>query len=228
MRCLLCLSLVVLPQIAGAQTGGAVVPQPAISEYVAAFPRVEGQDSAAQAINARLQELDDGVAGMSDCDLNRKVRVALDSPAYLSIYGSEGGYCEGAAHPFFVEYGLTFDRETGAEVDWGKILPEALLETKSEDYDPNYPFASAALNAVYLAALDPELATGECQEVYAMGLSFEFWMEAGQGVAMFPASLPHAVLACSEVVVLPLATLKSAGMDAKVLAAIETGRGEAP
>ena len=76
--------------------------------------------------------LDDGAAEMSDCDFTREVEVALDSAGYLSLYGREGGYCQGAAHPFFAEYGLTFDRKTGAEVDWAKLLPEALLATTDE------------------------------------------------------------------------------------------------
>lgn len=223
MRSLLIAPLFLAPLAALAEAPGALVAQPPFAEFVAAFPRVAGEGAAAEAINARLQQLDDGVAEMADCDLNREVRVALDSPAFLSLYGSEGGYCEGAAHPFFVEYGLTFDRATGAEVDWSRLLPETLLQTASEDYDPNYPFASAALNAAYVAALDPEMSGGECKEVYAMGMGFQFWMEAGKGLAMFPASLPHAVLACAEVVILPLETLKAAGMDAAVLAAIETG-----
>lgn len=223
MRPLLFVPICLAPFAVLAEAPGELHPQPPLAEFVAAFPRVAGEDAAAKAINARLQELDDGAAEMADCELNREVRVTLDSPAFLSIYGSEGGYCEGAAHPFFVEYGLTFDRATGAEVDWSKLLPETLLETASETFDPNYPFASAALNAAYVAALDPELASGECKEVYDMGMGFQFWMEAGQGLAMYPDSLPHAVLACAEVVVLPLETLKAAGMDAGVLAAIDAG-----
>ena len=91
MRSLTLAAVFLVPLAAPAETPGALQPQPPLAEFVAAFPRVAGSDAAAQAINARLQELDDGAADMADCDLNREVRVTLDSPAFLSLYGSEGG-----------------------------------------------------------------------------------------------------------------------------------------
>lgn len=71
-------------------------------------------------------------------------------------------------------------------MDWAKLLPEALLSTTDEGYDPSYPFASAALNAAYLAKADPALVTLDCKETYDMGLSFDFWLQAGKGLAMLP------------------------------------------
>lgn len=223
MRVFLLAPLAFFPLQVLAEPAGALLPQPPLAENVVAFPRVAGGGAASQAINARLDLLDDGAAEMSDCDFNRDVEVALDSAAYISLYGREGGYCQGAAHPFFAEYGLTFDRATGAEVDWASLLPESLLETADAAYDPNYPFASAALNAVYLAGLDPAQATGECKEVYDMGLSFDFWLRAGKGLAMLPSNLPYAATACAETVYLPITTLRAAGADTALVAALESG-----
>lgn len=227
MRHLLALALAAFPLAAFAEDVGQVVAQPPLAEFVAAFPRVSGETDAAKAINARLQELDDGVAEMLDCDLNRAVKVSLDSAAYLSLYANEGGYCEGAAHPYFIEFGLTFDRATGKEVDWAALLPEKLLERQSEDYSEYAPFGSKALNATYLAGLDPELAGGECKEVYDMGLNFQFWLAAGKGLAMAPADLPHAVTACAEIVYLTPDALRAVGADAALIEALETGTGDA-
>ena len=223
MRMFLLAPLVLFPMPALAEPAGALLPQPPLAENVMAFPRVAGSGAASRAINVRLQILDGGAAEMADCAFTRDVEVALDGAAYLSLYGREGGYCEGAAHPFFAEYGLTFDRKTGAEVNWARLLPDALLETDDPDYDPNYPFASKALNAIYLAGLDPEMASGECKEVYDLGLSFDFWLQAGKGLALLPSNLPYAATACAETVYLPSATLRAAGADAALIAALESG-----
>ncbi len=206
-----------------ADAAGEIMAQPPLSEHVAAFPRVAGDGAASAAVNARLAQLDEGAAELYECDLDRVVKVMLDSADFISLYGNEGGYCQGAAHPFFAEYGLTFDRATGAEVDWASLLPEALLETKSESYDEAYPFASAALTTAYLASIDPELAAGECGDAYDMGLSFDFWLLAGAGVAMIPSNLPYAATACAEIGYIPLETLESMGTDARLLTAIKTG-----
>lgn len=227
MRVLFLAPFALFPVAAIAETASAILPQPPLAEHVAAFPRVAGDGAASQAINARLQTLDESVAELSDCELNRKVRVSLDSASYLSLYSSEDSACEGAAHPSFIEYGLTFDRATGAEVDWAKLLPETLLGAKDASYDPNYPFASAALNAAYLAGLDPKVATGECKEVYAMGMSFDFWLEAGKGLAMQPSDLPFAVMACAETVYLPVEALRGAGASSALITALESGTGAA-
>lgn len=220
---LFCLPLCLAAAPCFGQDAGAIVPQPALGEYVAAFPRVAGDGAASKAINARLALLDEGAAELSECDLTRDVKVMLDSAAFISLYGNEGGYCEGAAHPFFAEYGLTFDRATGQEVDWKTLLPEALLQTKAETYDENYPFASPALNTAYLASIDPVLAESDCKEVYDMGLSFDFWLLAKAGVAMVPSNLPYAATACAEIGFIPLQTLQELGADARLLTAIETG-----
>ncbi len=223
MRVFLPAAFALFPLAAFAGPAGGLLPQPPLAEDVAAFPRVAGEDAAAKAINARLHLLDQGAAEMSDCDFTREVQVALDSARYLSLYGREGGYCQGAAHPFFAEYGLTFDRKTGAEVDWAGLLPETLLETGAEAYDPNYPFASAALNAAYLAKADPVLVQQECKEAYGMGLSFDFWLQAGKGLAMLPSNLPYAQTACANTVYLSVGDLRAAGADAGLIAALESG-----
>lgn len=221
MRVIFLAPFALFPVAAFGEPAGALLPQPPLAEHIAAFPRVAGGGEASQAINARLQLLDDGAAEMSDCDFTREVEVALDSPGYLSLYGREGGYCQGAAHPFFAEYGLTFDRNTGAEVDWAKLLPEALLATTDEGYDPTYPFASAALNAAYLAKADPALVTLDCKETYDMGLSFDFWLQAGKGLAMLPSNLPYAATACANTVYVSVDDLRAAGADAGVIAALD-------
>lgn len=220
---LLVLPLCLLALPAWADAAGAILLQPPLAQYVAAFPRVAGEGAASAAINARLALLDEGAAELADCDLTRQVKVMLDSDDFISLYGNEGGYCERAAHPFFAEYGLTFDRATGAEVEWARLLPEALLQTQAETYDETFPFASPALNAAYLASIDPELAAGECREAYDMGLSFDFWLLAGAGVALHPSNLPYAATACAEVGFVPLATLESMGADARLLTAIKAG-----
>lgn len=224
---LFALAICLLPAAVRAETAGDIIAQPPLKEFVAAFPRVAGDDPAAKAINVRLQELDDGFAEMLDCDVNRETRVSYDGPAFLSLYANEGGYCEGAAHPYFIEFGLTFDKATGKEVNWDDYLPESLLLHQTEEFADYARYGSTALNAAYVAALDPELAQGECKEVYDMGLSFQFWMTAGKGLAMAPQDLPHAVTACAEIVYLPVEQLKAAGVDARLLTALETGTGDA-
>lgn len=224
--CYFWLALCLMASPSFGQAAGEILPQPPFGEHIAAFPRVAGEGAAAKAINDRLAQLDAGVAEMADCDLTREVKVMLDSAGFISLYGNEGGYCEGAAHPFFVEYGLTFDRASGQEADWAALLPEALLQTASESYDESYPFASAALNTAYLASIDPALTAGDCKDVYDMGLSFDFWLLAKAGLAMVPTNLPYAATACAEIGFISVDELRGFGTDARLLTAIETGMAE--
>ena len=62
MRSLLFALVTIAPVAALAPEVGTVLTQPPLAEHAAAIPRVAAKDAAAQAINARLQQLDDGAA----------------------------------------------------------------------------------------------------------------------------------------------------------------------
>lgn len=95
MRVIFLAPFALFPVAAFGEPAGALLPQPPFAEHIAAFPRVAGGGEASQAINARLQLLDDGAAEMSDCDFTREVEVAWTVPAISACTAARGGIAKG-------------------------------------------------------------------------------------------------------------------------------------
>lgn len=228
--------------LAGAAEPGAVrlVPQPALGTGVAAFPRIAAaEEPALQRINRALASADARVVvAVKDCHeeaveaqtppgdpWDRTVTVAMRGPGYLALVASETWYC-GGAHPDSDAFPLAYDLRTGAPLNWQRLLPKSLAGTASlneaGDGTSLGVLTSPALQALYLKLVKPD---ADCAETLReTELQFMLWPDAAhEGVAMAPSGLPHAFAACGADAVIPLATLRTLGVEPALLDAIAAG-----
>lgn len=190
---------------------------PPLAVGIDAFPRLTATDAGALKINAKFAAMDvDEMEWLVDCDGDRGIAVTAETTDFLSLTVERGCYCDGAAHPFHDTEAMTFDRISGDEVDWQVLLPKALLDADSAEFDPRYPHRSNALSAAYLAALtNPQR---DCAFAYAGPLDFDFWLDGGQKALALAPRLAFAQTACVEDVFLPVAQLQ--GADRRLIAAL--------
>jgi hypothetical protein len=155
----------------------------------------------------------------------RSVTVAMRGPAYLSLVASDAWYC-GGAYPDADSFALAYDLRTGAPLNWARLLPKTLVGTASLDTAGDGTrigvAASPALTKLYLTLLKPD---ADCASALREGeLQFMLWPDAARaGVAMRPSGLAHAIAACGDDAVIPLATLRTLGAEPALLDAIEAG-----
>jgi hypothetical protein len=214
-----------------------LTPQPSLGAGLAAFPRIAAADGAAsQRINQALTAGDARVrAAAKDCranasdpkdaDWQRTVTVAMRGPGYLALVASDDLFC-GGAHPDAGSFALTYDLRTGAPLNWERLLPKTLAGKATLDSAADGTrlgvLASPALTALYLKLSKPD---ADCTPALRdTGLQFILWPDAVRGgVAMQPSDLPHVIAACGPDVVIPLATLRTLGVEPALLDAIAAG-----
>lgn len=207
-----------------AQTIPELIHLPALGENIDATPRLALTTPMAEKINGSLQMFDtSSYEALAACDgPARDVRTLSRSAEFLSLWVTESAICEGAAHPYYGDWLVSFDLSTGGTVFWDTLLPESLLQTKAADYDPNYPLRSAALNALYRAQAPKN---AECAEVFANPVDFNFAIDAANhALAMVPVGLPYAEIACAETALIPLDLARTLDLSPRLLTAIETGQ----
>lgn len=195
-----------------------------LAANIDATPKLMLTTPEAAKINASLSAFDTlGLQEILACEgAARSIRVMARSAEFYSFYFTESGMCAGAAHPFFTQALVTFDLSTGSPANWAKLLPESLLQTDAVDDDEARPLRSDALNTLYKAHLEPN---PECDAAYAYPLAFTFALDAAtKSLAMAPDALPYAETACAETALIPLAKIKSLGLDPRVITALETGK----
>jgi hypothetical protein len=195
-----------------------------LADQIAATPKLVSTTPQAAEINETLAAFDAGsLEELTACDgASRAVQVLLRSAKFYSMVVDEGGMCSGAAHPFFNHWLITFDMTSGQPLFWDQFLPETLLQTDRPDYDKDYPLRRPALQALYLGhiAQNPD-----CAEVYGDAMNFNFALDAkAQALLMAPVGLPYAVTACAETAQIPLAEMRSLGLDARLISALESGQ----
>ena len=111
-------------------------------------------------------------------------------------------------------------------MNWERLLPKTLAGTASLDEagdgTPLGVVASPALTALYLKLEKPD---ADCAETLQdTDLHFMLWPDAANdGVTMAPSGLPHAFAACGEDATIPLATLRTLGVEPALLDAIAAG-----
>jgi hypothetical protein len=211
--------------------------QPNIAPHLAAFPRLAAPDGPQmQRINQQLgnadargrkaaQECraDAAEAGAKDADgWQRSVTVAMRGPRYLALVASDAWDC-GGAHPASSSVALAYDVDSGAPLNWERLLPKSLgLKTSLDTAGDGTRLgvvASDKLKALYMKTdkMDPECV----QSLQDMDLQFILWPDAEHdGLAMEPSNLPHAFAACGDDVVIPLPALRQLGVDPALLSAI--------
>jgi hypothetical protein len=219
-----------------------------VTRDIPAFPRIaEPVDDAERKVNVALDQLDARARSAArDCKPNAKGRgswermlsVPVSGPGFLSFYFADNVFC-GGAHPNYSTAAIVFDLRSGVAVDWTKILPPvltgqiALLETS--DGSKITTLSSFRLHRLYLDSYRPvsgkadvDAADDECREAVANGRNGKpprmlVWLKDTQGLAI-QFNLEHAMQACADEVVVPIAVLKTEGASADLVRALEAAR----
>ena len=214
-------------------------PQPALGADLAAFPRIARPDGAAsQRINQALAAADTRLrtaakecaasnpsADPKDPAWQRTIAVPMRGPGYLTLVASDNLFC-GGAHPDTDSFALAYDLHTGAPLNWERLLPKTLAGKATLDSAADGTrlgvLASPALTALYLKLSKPD---ADCAPALRdTDLHFILWPDAArQGVTMQPSGLPHVIAACGDDAVIPLATLRTLGVEPALLDAIAAG-----
>lgn len=212
--CLACFA----PVSAGAETL-TLPPDPA--RWVAALPVVNGDAPAAVRINAALAELDRTQQFAMTCEgldpegAYRTVDILSDGPAFLSMFVTIAGACEGASYPWSEHHDLTFDLATGTLTDLVDFLP------------PGWSDRGPELFAQYLAHVDPTTLEDDCLDVLSIAaeaerLSYRLAVDtARQGLVMQPSGLLRNEAGCEEAALLPADALRAAGFAPRLVAAVQ-------
>ena len=196
------------------------------AELAPAFPKLPEQGGPmAEKINHALAGLDRKFAAAAgECragdpagnQADRSFEVTLKGAHYYAVVASENWYC-GGAYPDTDTLALTYDLATGRPVDWVKLLPGLGLKGSTDTtFDGTVigVVASKKLSDFYIAenAKSPDHME-DCAEALAdPQLTFQLWPAAKEGgLAVEPASLPHATAACAEIVTVTPARLREWG-----------------
>lgn len=208
---------------------------PPIAKDVDAFPRIATPtDQAAQRINQALDRRDAQVkTAAKECaggDWRRTVSVPMRGPRYLAFTAQDSWDC-GGAHPDASLLVLVYDLSTGSPVNWTRLLPASMVQSSTLDTAGDGTkigvIGSRALQEFYIKALssDPKNPLdADCRDVLKdPDLKFNLWPDArAGGIAIEPEGLPHAVAACGDSAVVPIAELRKMGVQPALLDAIET------
>lgn len=213
----LCL-LWLAPASAGADTL-TLPPDPA--PWVAALPVVTGDTSAAARINAALAEIDRSQQFAMTCEgldpegAFRTVDILSDGPAFLSLFVTIAGACEGASYPWSEHLALTFDLATGAPADLAAFLP------------PGWRDRGPELFTLYLAHADLAAFEDDCLDVLTLSaeygrLSYLFGVDsAAQRLVIRPTGLLPIEAGCEQPARVPADALRAAGFGPALVAAVQ-------
>ena len=209
---------------------------PDIAKGLQAFPRLEGDTKAAATINQALAAADAQVAGeakgcIEDSEgkgsWKRNVEVTLKSARFISFVAHDDYYC-GGPYPDTNILALVYDLNTGAPVDWKRLIPgvaEQPEQAEAADAPQARTISSPALLALYTAA------SADCNDALAAGsdepTQLLVWPDAGaKGLAIAIPGLPHAARVCGGPLTIPADKLKAMRADAGLIEDIETGSGQ--
>ncbi|WP_413988739.1 hypothetical protein ACMDCR_22365 [Labrys okinawensis] len=206
-----------------------------VAKGVHGFPRLAAGDAMSRKINAALAKGDARAkAGARSClaeagkrgDWSRSVEITMKGPRLVSYVATDDYFC-GGAYPDTSTQALVYDLTTGIPVDWARFLPPALLgekgTTKAADGTVLGTLSSPALTALYVKAVKPADIDPSCQDALdSQPLHFLAWPDAkADGLALLQTDLPHVTAACGPAATVPMAELRSAGVDPALLDAIE-------
>jgi hypothetical protein len=216
-------------------------PSASLGPKLGAFPRLVAApgDKAAVRINQALDLRDQQLrTAFKECKANvqapdqaeytRTVTVTMQGPRYISFVTADYSDC-GGAHPNVDSLVLVYDLQTGSPVNWAALLPASMIQGTSLDMTGDGTqigvISSKALQKLYLQARDLS-DSDECKAVLSdPEIKLSLWPDAkGGGIAVAPAGLPHAVVACADAVTIPTAALRKLGVKAVLLDAIDAAR----
>jgi hypothetical protein len=217
---------------------------PPLAKDMPALPRIAAPlTPASLRINTALAKADASWRGFiaacrqqagADFDLERSNQVAMRGPRYLSLTIGYSYSC-GGAHPDAGTIALVYDLDTGAPVNWARLLPKALVDATSLDSAGDGStiglITSKTLQAIYareaLAAGDADFKADCADVVNQDGLAFQVWPDAKAGGLMLVPDLPHVVLACGDPQLVSIQALRGLGVGAPLLPAIEAAHAAA-
>lgn len=236
MRCLVlaCLWTVLMATAVPAAEMAATVqftPEPPVLPGVASFPRVTIINRAYQTarINRDLRGTDARVRtaaaacrppGQPRFEWRRTVTATMRGPRFLSLVAEDHWSC--GTYPDASRLALVFDLDTGAPVNWLRLLPRTLAqETATDDYADGTVLGlvkSKTLNRLYNHGL-----TKNCRGALTDDeLAFQLWPDArADGLVLLTMEVPHAAAVCARSVVIPTRTLRPLGVSPALLDAID-------
>ena len=215
---------------------------PKLTSGDAALPKIAAPVTPATAkINAALARIDArwikasrdclGHAKPQDAEMTRSVETPMLGPRYLTIVAHDSASCAEAAYPQAWTLALVYDLDTGRPVNWEKLLGtlvDSAVIDSAGDGTPIGVITSNTLHDLYVKAVAPRQDPGmrvQCANILEdETMQFQVWPDAAKGgLVLQPSSLPHAVAACGDAAVIPLAKLRRLGVDAGLLDAIAAG-----
>ncbi|WP_236960642.1 DUF4163 domain-containing protein [Methylobacterium durans] len=221
-----------------------------MSKNLASMPQiVNPTDEAELRINAALRRLDASVRkaaleckaeGGANSSWERNINVPMRGPRFLSFEITDNVFC-GGAHPNVSTMAIVYDLATGAPVVWTMLLPPSLtgkaVLAAGADGTKMVTLASRMLHALYLEGYRPmagdakiDEADKECRDAVTNWSGdappMMAWLDAKAGGLAVQFDLPHAVQACADAVVIPVATLWQEGAQAVLIDAIEPAHGK--
>jgi len=218
---------------------------PPVGANIASMPQIiDPVDAAEIRINAALSRLDETVRKAArDCksidgkpgSWERTIDMPMRGPGYVSFVITDNTYC-GSAHPNVSTMSIVYDLRSGEPVDWTHLLPASLTGTlalqEGADGTKMVTLASKRLFDLYLAgyrAGDSSADAQECRQAIQDSAGdnpppLMAWLDAKAGGLAVQFDLPHAVQACEEAVVVPLATIRAEGAQVIVVDAIQKAR----
>jgi hypothetical protein len=204
-------------------SGLELIPAQPLAAGVDGLPRVAGNGETVDRINSALKALDDRNLGSAMCggetvsdDASVSVSVLSDGPEYLSLLISAGGYCEGAAHPWWIEDVVNFDLRSGEQSDLMDLLPQG-WRSNADVMDPLRVLYLGAASEYFLQPGKDQLQ--DCVGPYAKAvregwLTIELAIDKTQhGLFMVPVGLAYVDSYCANSVVVPVEYLEGAGFD---------------
>jgi hypothetical protein len=192
---------------------------PDLAPDIAALPRLVGESAAVQRINDQLALLDQRDFETVSCgdpgraqDPVRTIEILADGPDFLSVMITSGGYCEGAAHPWWTQSIANFDLKTGEATDLRQYFPQA------------WQGSDETLFLLFINTVG-EL-SGECLQAYTALSRDEFYSfdlglaETEAALVILPVGLPYIDSPCVMTAYVPATRLAEAGFGSRLVQAL--------
>jgi hypothetical protein len=210
--------------------------QHSLSPKADSLPRIAHPNQIQSSINRDLQRLDahakgdaTGCAGTSEDGremfYERSVQILSRGPRSLGIAVDVSTDC-GGVHPYYYQFTLAYDLETGKPIDWEKILTKADAQNAPVNPDNALPFDLPGVRSVLLQKLYRSAwkGAGQCSvDDVAPPASTEdsdltvFLLAPAserRGLSVLPVGLASAVSACAQAVILNRNAMDELGIPA--------------
>ena len=154
-------------------------------------------------------------------DWERKVRIAMRGPHWLSLVAEDSYIFCGGAHPDSSTTAQVFDLTTGEKLLWIDHLPTLSGAISGEETQMGGA-ESETLRWQPLDQIARQSASTECKDVFANSHAFQLWLDAKQGAVIAKASdLPHVLQSCAEELKISIPQARELGFDSSLIDALD-------